>query len=112
MTAVDNGARYEDDDLWTGWSTLRAPQGYLDCEERGSNRNARPASVTRRSRQSKPDQEDRLWTTEMTASTQSLGLPMRFYSSPRNPICRQPRLSNVNLADVDFFRRSDLPPQP
>ena len=83
MTAVDHSARPEDDGLWTRRSTLRAPRGYLECEERGSNRKARPASVTRRSRQSKPDQEDKLGTTEMTTSTQSPGLVMRFYRCRR-----------------------------
>ena len=68
-------------DLRSGESSVRSSRGYADPHGACSNRNARPASVTRRSRQSKPNQEDRLCTTEMTASTQSPGLLTRFYSS-------------------------------
>ena len=70
-------------DLRSGESSVRGSRGYAIPHGACSNRNARPASVTRRSRQSKPDQEDRLGTTEMTASTQSPGLPTRFYTWPQ-----------------------------
>ena len=68
-------------DLRSGESSVRGSRGYAIPHGACSNRNARPASVTRRSRQPKPNQEDKLGTTEMTASTQSPGLPTRFYSS-------------------------------
>ena len=78
---------------------MRGSRGYAIPHGPCSNRNARPASVTRRSRQPKPNQEDRLCITEMTASTQSPGLLMRFYTSS------QIRFAGLNACQTSTSRK-------
>ena len=86
-------------DLRSGESSVRGSRGYAIPHGACSNRNARPASVTRRSRQPKPNQEDRLCTTEMTASTQSPGLPTRFSTSS------QIRFAGLNACQTSTSRK-------
>ena len=105
-----NGAAHEADNLWTIARTLRAPRDYADGSERCSNRHARPASVTRPSRQL-PGSSCGVCKGGMAASIQSFGMSEQLSIRRPYAICRRLAWFPGTFSRHAFPKPSDLPPQ-
>ena len=110
ISARENSAPHEHEDLRMQGSVVRALRGYADGAGRCSNRKALPDCVTSQPRQLTPDKAASFIETELTAPTQSLGIFMRITNGPRYPICGPPLLPTAISAGVENLECAALPP--
>ena len=88
---------------------MRGSRGYADPHGSCSNRNARPASVTRQPRQPAAQSSCRLCKIGVPASTHTIALFNRVTNWRHPPISWRLNLANCNFADAAFLKPSDLP---
>jgi len=89
---------------------VRALRGYADGSGRSSNRQARPACVTRHPRLLPADRSCRLWTRALAPPNQSRSILMRLSNSAQPGISCAPTLTTATSAGVGHLDPSDSPP--